>query len=98
VDEDTLALDVIRQVGVGGNFLGEAHTYDHFRQELWFPTAFDRRRWDEWWADGARTMADWAHEHKVQILEEHHPTAPDPDLVREIDSIVAAARRDLLEQ
>jgi len=98
VDEDTLALDVIRQVGIGGNFLGEAHTYDHFRQELWFPTAFDRRRWDEWWADGARTMADWAHEHKVQILEGHHPTAPDPDLVREIDSIVAAARRDLLEQ
>lgn len=98
VDEDTLALDVIRQVGIGGNFLGESHTYDHFRQELWFPTAFDRRRWDEWWADGARTMADWAHEHKVQILEEHHPTAPDPDLIREIDSIVVAAQRDLLEQ
>ncbi|RLC69082.1 MAG: hypothetical protein DRI52_09290 [Chloroflexi bacterium] len=96
VNEDTLALDVIRKVGIGGNFLGEVHTRKHFRRELWFPTTFDRRRWDEWWAEGARTMADWAHERKAQILAEHHPPAPEPDLVREIDGIVAAARRDLL--
>jgi trimethylamine--corrinoid protein Co-methyltransferase len=104
VDEETLALDVIRKVGIGGNFLGEAHTRDHFLRELWLPsaslragiTAFDRRRWDEWWGNGARTMADWARERKAQILAEHHPVAPEPDLVREIDDIVAAARRDLL--
>jgi len=97
VDEETLALDVIRQVGIGGNFLGEDHTYRHFRQELWFPKAFDRRRWDEWWANGAKSMADWAHERKAQILVEHQPVPLAPDLVREIDDIVAAARRDLLE-
>lgn len=96
VDDDTLALDVIRKVGIGGNFLGEAHTRKHFRQELWFPTAFDRRRWEEWWSDGAQTMADWAHVRKAQILAEHHPLAPEPDLVSEIDNIVTAARRDLL--
>jgi trimethylamine--corrinoid protein Co-methyltransferase len=96
VDEEALALDVIQKVGIGGNFLGEAHTHRHFRRELWFPTAFDRRRWEEWWADGARTMADWAHERKAQILTEHRPLAPEPDLVREIDGIVAAARRELL--
>ncbi len=95
VDEETLALDVIREVGIGGNFLGHEHTYEHFREELWFPTAFDRRRWDEWWADGARTMADWAHERQQQILLEHRPPAPEPELVREIDDIVAAARREL---
>jgi trimethylamine--corrinoid protein Co-methyltransferase len=96
VDEETLALDVIQKVGIGGNFLGEAHTRKHFRQELWLPTAFDRRRWDKWWADGAQTMAGWARECKAQILAEHHPTAPEPDLAREIDGIVAAARRDLM--
>lgn len=98
VNEETLALDVIHKVGIGGSFLGEVHTRDHFRQELWFPTAFDRRRWDEWWTDGAHTMADWAQERKVQILTEHRPPAVEPDLVKEIDDIVAAARRDLLER
>jgi trimethylamine--corrinoid protein Co-methyltransferase len=97
VDEDALALDVIRGVGIGGNFLGEMHTRKHFRQEMWFPTAFDRRRWEEWWADGAPEMADWAHERKGEILAEHHPPAPEAELVREIDDIVAAARRDLVQ-
>jgi trimethylamine--corrinoid protein Co-methyltransferase len=96
LDEEALALDVIKEVGIGGNFLGEAHTHRHFRQELWFPTAFDRRRWEEWWADGAPSMADWALDRKAQILADHHPPPPEPELVREIDEIVAAARRDLL--
>jgi trimethylamine--corrinoid protein Co-methyltransferase len=97
VDEETLALDVIQKVGIGGNFLGEAHTRDHFLQEMWLPIAFDRRRWEEWWANGARTMADWAHERKIQILAEHHPPPLEPELAREIDGIVAVVRRDLLE-
>jgi trimethylamine--corrinoid protein Co-methyltransferase len=87
---------VIREVGIGGNFLGHEHTHRHFRRELWFPTAFDRRRWDEWWADGAPSMADWALQRRAQILADHHPSLPDPELVREIDDVVAAARRDLV--
>jgi len=96
VDVETLALDVLREVGIGGNFLGEAHTHRHFRQEMWFPKTFDRRRWEEWWADGAPTMVDWAHERKAEILAEHHPPAPEAELVREVDDIVAAAQRELL--
>jgi trimethylamine--corrinoid protein Co-methyltransferase len=97
VDDETLALDVVRQVGIGGNFLGEEHTHRHFRQELWFPLAFDRRRWDDWWADEALSIADWALDRQAEILADHHPRPPEPELVREIDDIVAAARRDLLE-
>jgi hypothetical protein len=41
-------------------------------------------------------MADWAHERRAEILADHHPPLPEPELVREIDHIVAAARRDLL--
>jgi trimethylamine:corrinoid methyltransferase-like protein len=62
---------------------------------MWFPKTFDRRRWEEWWADGAPTMADWAHERKAEILAEHHPPAPEAELVREVEDIVAAARLEL---
>ena len=44
VNEDTLAVEVIKRVGIGQNFLADHHTVDHFRQEIWFPTGFDRRR------------------------------------------------------
>jgi trimethylamine--corrinoid protein Co-methyltransferase len=37
ISEETLALDLIDQVGPGGHFLGEAHTVRHFR-ENWYPT------------------------------------------------------------
>jgi hypothetical protein len=41
-------------------------------------------------------MADWAGARKAQILAEHQPPPPEPELIREIDGIVAAAARELL--
>lgn len=96
VREETLALEVIKRVGIGGNFLADKHTVTHFRQELWCPEAFDRRDWQSWWDDGAKTMAQWAREKKHQILSEHSAEPIDPDLARELDGIVAAARQELI--
>jgi len=47
VDDETLALDVIRAVGPGGNFLAHKHTKKHMR-ELWVPRLFDRRPYNVW--------------------------------------------------
>ena len=33
VTEDTLALDVMQDVGPGGNFLAQEHTFQNFRQD-----------------------------------------------------------------
>ena len=43
VDDETLALDVIREAGFGGSFLGADHTVRHFRKELYFPFLFQRK-------------------------------------------------------
>jgi trimethylamine--corrinoid protein Co-methyltransferase len=37
IDRETLAVDVIKQVGIGGEFLSHPHTLGHFREELWVP-------------------------------------------------------------
>jgi trimethylamine--corrinoid protein Co-methyltransferase len=42
VDEESLAIDVIRSVGPGGDFLSEPHTRRHMR-ERWSPALIDRR-------------------------------------------------------
>ncbi len=98
VNGETLALEVIKRVGIGGNFVADKHTVTHFRQELWSSEAFDRRDWQSWWDDGARTMGQWAREKKHQILSEHSPEPIDPDLAREIDGVIAAARRELITE
>jgi len=77
VSEETMALDVIREVGPGGNYLTTDHTVAHFREELWFPKLWDRQTWASWEADGAQDVAARAWKkaqeagHTVAPLEEH---------------------------
>lgn len=73
VSEETLAVDVIGQVGPGKAFLGEEHTLRHFRKEFWFPTTFDRNRHDIWAAKGGKSADESVVEKARAILSEHRP-------------------------
>jgi trimethylamine--corrinoid protein Co-methyltransferase len=78
VTPETLAVDVIQQVGPGGHYLSQEHTRRHFRAETWFPTLIDRQMRRAWEAGGSQTMADRIRAQVVDILEHHQP-APLPD-------------------
>ncbi|MGC8874058.1 MAG: trimethylamine methyltransferase family protein, partial [Chloroflexia bacterium] len=88
VNDETLALDAIREVGPGGNFLKHRHTKQHMR-EIWVPRLFDRRPYEVWEErrDGAR---DWARARAKEILASHHPQPLDPALDAELGRIIAA--------
>jgi trimethylamine--corrinoid protein Co-methyltransferase len=87
LDAESLALDVMDQVGPGGDFLTAKHTLKHFR-ELWQPTLFSRQRADNWIAEGSKRLGQRLKEKTVSTIEEHQPE-PLPDNVREeIDYIV----------
>ncbi len=89
VDEETLALEAIREVGPGGNFLTHPHTRRHL-SDLWVPTLMDRRPYEEWERkrDGAR---DWAAARAREILSTHRPEPLDERLAAELDRIIALA-------
>ena len=53
VDDETLALDTIAAVGIGGNALGQKHTRRHMR-DVWRPRLFDRGAYDVWQREGRR--------------------------------------------
>jgi trimethylamine--corrinoid protein Co-methyltransferase len=78
---DAESLEVIHNVGPGGDFLMANHTLNHFR-DLWQPTLFDRRRVEDWVAAGSTRLNQRLQEKTVAIIEEHEP-APLPDAVRE---------------
>ncbi len=96
INDETLAFDVIRRVGIGGDFLSDEHTVRHLRQEFWIPALFDRQPYTQWLAAGGTTMLERAREKLNIILEAHQPDWMEDGLQREIDSIVAAADRELL--
>lgn len=78
VTRETLARDVIEQVGPGGHYLMEDHTYDHFRDQLWAPNLLARQNYDDWQQAGAKDMTQRLRE-KVAALVESHQVPPLPD-------------------
>jgi trimethylamine--corrinoid protein Co-methyltransferase len=78
VNADTLARDVIEEVGPGGHFLQQEHTLRHFRRELWMPGLLTRQHYDVWQKAGAKDMAERVGD-RVRDLIESHQAAPLPD-------------------
>ena len=74
VTDETLALDVIQEVGHTGNYLTHDHTAQWFRKELFFPVLFRRQSIDAWVENGACPVVDAAHERVQQILAKTSPT------------------------
>ncbi len=91
VDDETLALEAIRSVGPGGNFLAQKHTKRHMR-DLWQHSLMDRRPYNEWeeQRDDAR---DWAREKARNILATHAPEPLDPALEAELKRIIASLEK-----
>jgi trimethylamine--corrinoid protein Co-methyltransferase len=94
VTEDTIALDVIKEVGIGGNYLTHPHTAAGFRREFWMSDLMERMPWDAWSRQELRGMEARAQARARKILAEHHPQPLDHAQVAEIDRIVAAAQQD----
>ncbi len=97
LDGGSLALDVIAQVGPGGNYLAQDHTASNFRSELWFPKLWDRKPWSVWEAEGGKDVARRAAERLQAWSPKVPPLTEDVeravwDVVREADGKVARPR------
>lgn len=98
VNENTLALDIIRNVGPDGNFLMEEHTQMNFRNEHFIPRLADRNPREVWQEGGGKQMLDNAREMAKKILAAHRPRDLDPKLEKEMDAFVEhVSNRDLDE-
>ena len=81
VDHETLAFDVIREVGSKGSYLKHKHTFAHIKKEIFVPRLFDRYNEPIWAERGGKDLREIAREKALRILKEHQPV-PLPDEVR----------------
>jgi trimethylamine--corrinoid protein Co-methyltransferase len=86
VTPETLALDVMDQVGPGGSYFGERHTVRHFR-ENWFPELMNRGNYDQWTAAGGLSLGGRANARVRRILREHQPEPLSSEVVAELDKM-----------
>jgi trimethylamine--corrinoid protein Co-methyltransferase len=83
--------------GPGGSFIDRVHTAEHFRKELWFPHLLDRDYYQSWLDLGAPSTEQRCRERRDEILRTHEIEPVAPELDRELDRIVASAKRELGE-
>lgn len=97
VNEGTLALDVIKSIGPGGNFLSHDHTYKNFRKELLHSNIFDHNNWEKWEQKGSKDVRTVALEKVRSLMEQKSEPLLDKDVENKIDAIVEAASKDITD-
>jgi trimethylamine--corrinoid protein Co-methyltransferase len=96
VDEETLAVDVIKNVGPGGHFMSQKHTLDHLK-ELYLPSIFDKTSEESWIKGGKKDIREVAQVKCKETLREHHPEPLPRDVQEKLKQIVKEAEKELVK-
>ncbi len=91
VNEDTLAVDVIRNVGPNGHYLREEHTRRYYKNEFWYPKLSDRRNYEEWEMMGQTSFKERTAARVRDILATHQPSPINPETEQVIEKVLAEA-------
>ncbi|MFN8232247.1 MAG: trimethylamine methyltransferase family protein [Actinomycetota bacterium] len=91
VSDEAIALDTIRAVGPGGQFLGERHTRERFR-ELWLPSVISWGSRMSWSADGSTTLGDRARAKVFEVWGSHAVEPLPEDVLSGMRDVVDARR------
>ena len=93
VTDDTLAIDLIHEVGpIPGFYLDTKHTRDWWMKEQFVPKAADMSALQEWALGGKKTCIDLAKERMARILATHKPTPWTDHQEKDIERILQDAR------
>ncbi len=94
VTEETLALDVVEELGPDGDYLSHDHTYRHFKDAHYSKLA-DRQIFSAWEADGSTTMAQRAAKKVDHILENHKPEPLSDEIKKALREYVERAEASI---
>jgi trimethylamine--corrinoid protein Co-methyltransferase len=94
VTPESLALDLIEEVGHHGNYLSTEHTHRHFRDEMFLPRFFDRRTFNER-KEGELEILETARRQAKGILSTHRPKPHPPEVQKKMDKILEGVLKDL---
>jgi trimethylamine--corrinoid protein Co-methyltransferase len=89
IDDDTMGLDAIREVGPGGHFFGTGHTLARFERAFYEPMLSDWRNFENWQDGGAKTGTARANAIWKELLRSYEPPPLDPAIAEELDAYVA---------
>jgi trimethylamine--corrinoid protein Co-methyltransferase len=90
VEPDTLAYDIIANVGPGGNYLMEMHTVKRCRKEFWKPALCDRGGLEAWMQGGRQDAVIRARARWQKLVAEHEDPPLDETTAKQLKAFVEA--------
>jgi trimethylamine---corrinoid protein Co-methyltransferase len=88
IDDDTLAMDAMREVGPGGHYFGTAHTQSRYQTAFYAPLLSDWRNFESWRDAGSPTAIDKAHTVWQDTLARFSPPPMQPAIQDELNAFV----------
>ena len=98
VSDESINVDLIKRVGIGGNYLAENETAEQFRDFLNLSQWFSVKPWgSQIDVDDAEPWNTMAHEKVLELLKQEVESPLSLDQAKNVDSIVEEARAKLVE-
>jgi trimethylamine--corrinoid protein Co-methyltransferase len=91
VNEDALAVDVIRDVEPGGEFVTHPHTLHHFR-DIWYPDLLYRGGAKAWVESDQLSFEQRVNARTRELIESHKPEPLSEEIVEQIEDIIRRAQ------
>ena len=95
VNDETLSVDVIRELGIGKDYMAHASTYKHMKSQSQ-AQIIDRRMREDWETAGGTDAYKRAHNRMIEILETYEPAPLPENVLKTIRSIVEEAEKELV--
>ena len=93
INQETLAVDIIKKVGPARHYLTQKHTLRHIK-ELYIPQLADKKTRAEWQKTGSKDILQRAKEKTKNILETHQPQPLEKQIQKELSKIVREAEKE----
>ena len=95
VNDETLSVDVIRELGIGKDYMSHESTYKHMKSQSQ-AQIIDRRMREDWETAGSKDAYQRAHDRVIEMLETYEPAPLPANVLNTIQSIVEEAEKELV--
>ncbi len=96
INEDTLAVSAIEEVGHGGHFFGATHTMSRYDTAFYTPLLSDWQNYESWQEAGEKSATERATEIWKTLLEDFEAPYMDPAVQSKLDAFVERRKNEIL--
>ena len=96
INDEKMAMEVIKSVGPGGEFISHEHTFRNFR-ELSAPNLLNRQNRDGWKAAGSKDIVTRSYEKSRDVLENFKSTPLPENIQKQLAECVKEAEAETTE-